>query len=164
MRLFSMKLHGSHTTNFHAKGFSLLEILIAVLILSIGLLGLAALHASSLKANHGAYHKSQATYLAYDIVDCMRANRPEVINGTYNQLLTSGIRATVNTLADADVNDWLTNVAGLLPGGDGAINCDAAGFCTVTVIWDIQREGGTAIPVGGGGSTTTQTFIFRTDV
>ncbi len=144
-------------------GFSLLEVLIAVLILSIGLLGLAALHATSLKANHGAYHKSQATYLAYDMVDRLRANRPQAINGSYNQVITDGNKAGT-TLADADVNDWLANTAGLLPSGDGAINCTAAGACTVTVVWNIAREGGTATTVANGGSATLQTFQFRTDV
>lgn len=160
MSLFSMKTHGNHYMNNRARGFSLLEILIAVLILSIGLLGLAALHASSLKLNHGAYHKSQATYLAYDIVDCMRANRPEAINGTYDQPIGNGTRAPENTLADTDVNDWLANVLAVLPQGDGAILCDATGRCQVDIFWNVEREGGTA----DGSSTTTQTFTFITDV
>ena len=141
------------------EGLSLLEILIAVLVLSIGLLGLAALHATSLKANHGAYHKSQATFLAYDMADRLRANRPQAINGSYNLALADGNRV-VNTLADADINDWLANLVALLPSGDGIINCNAAGVCTVTVQWDIQREGGTALDE----TVTTQSFAFQTSV
>ncbi len=142
-------------------GFSLLEVLISVLILSIGLLGLAALHASSLKANHGAFHKSQATFLAYDMVDRLRSNRPQAINGSYNQLMTAGDK-TGSTLAVNDVNDWLATINALLPSGDGSINCTAAGpgVCTVTVQWDISREGGTAT----GGSATLQNFVFTTDI
>ena len=159
MSAYSMKKHKNQYKKNQACGFSLLEILISVLILSIGLLGLAALHASSLKANHGAYQKSQATYLAYDIVDRMRANRPEAINGTYNLLLTdTGLTGT--TLAVTDVNTWLANVAGLLAGGDGAINCTAAGVCTVDVTWNVAREGGTA----ANPTVTTQQFRFITDV
>ncbi len=141
------------------SGLSLLEILIAVLVLSIGLLGLAALHATSLKANHGAYHKSQATFLAYDMADRLRANRPQAINGSYNLALADGTR-TVNTLADADINDWLGNLGTFLPSGDGIITCTAAGVCTVTVQWDIQREGGTALDQ----TVTTQSFVFQTSV
>lgn len=159
MSAFSMKKHKNHYKKNQACGFSLLEVLISVLILSIGLLGLAALQASSLKANHGAYQKSQATYLAYDIVDRMRANRPEAINGTYNLLLTdTGLSGS--TLAVTDVNTWLTNVAGLIPSGDGSIACTAAGRCTVVVTWNIAREGGTA----ANPTVTTQQFTFVTDV
>ena len=159
MNIVTMKILNKHINKRPAEGFSLLEVLIAVLILSIGLLGLAALHATSLKANHGAYHKSQATFLAYDMVDRLRANRPQAINGSYNQLITDGNK-TGTSLAVLDVNGWLANADALLPSGDGAINCTAAGACTVTVVWNIAREGGTAT----GSSTTLQTFQFRTDV
>lgn len=57
-----------------ATGFSLLEVLIALLVLSLGLLGLAALQVTSLKFNTESYYRTQATFLAYDIIDRMRAN------------------------------------------------------------------------------------------
>ena len=159
MRLIIMKKHPNQYKKNQTCGFSMLEILISILILSIGLLGLAALHATSLKANHGAYYKSQATFLAYDIVDRMRANRPEAINGSYNLLLTD-INLSGSTLAVTDVNSWLANVGGLLPTGDGSINCTAAGACTVVVTWDVQREGGTA----QNATVTTQQFTFQTSI
>ena len=56
------------------SGFSLIEVLVALLVLSIGLLGLAALQAQGLRFNHDAYVRTQATNLAYDIVDRMRVN------------------------------------------------------------------------------------------
>jgi type IV pilus assembly protein PilV len=154
-----MKYFNDKFTKNNSQGFSLLEVLIAVLILSIGLLGLAALHATSLKANHGAYHKSQATFIAYDMVDSLRANRPQAINGSYNQAIADGNKAGTS-LADTDVNNWLASASTLLPSGDGSINCTAAGACTVVVQWNIAREGGTA----DGSSATLQTFTFVTDV
>ena len=63
------------------SGFTLLEVLVALVILSIGLLGLAGLQAASLRYNHSSYLRSQATLIAYDIVDRMRANRQEALNG-----------------------------------------------------------------------------------
>ena len=54
------------------RGFSLMEVLIAMLVLAIGLLGLASLQAQSLKFNHESYVRSQATILAYEIMDRMR--------------------------------------------------------------------------------------------
>ncbi len=61
-------------------GFSLLEVLIAIVITSIGLLGLAGMQATGLRNNHSAYHRSQATVLAYDIADRMRSNAGTMIS------------------------------------------------------------------------------------
>jgi type IV pilus assembly protein PilV len=57
-----------------SEGFSMVEVLVSVLVLSIGLLGLAGLQASSLRNSQSAYFRSQATEMAYDIADRMRAN------------------------------------------------------------------------------------------
>ncbi len=58
-------------------GFTLIEVLIAMLVLAVGLLGLAGLQATSLRNNQSAYNRSQATQLAYDLADRMRANFTE---------------------------------------------------------------------------------------
>ncbi len=66
-----------HTTNFRGRGngFTLVEALVALLAPSIGLLGVAGLQLSGLRNNLSAAWRSQATYLSYDIIDRMRANR-----------------------------------------------------------------------------------------
>jgi len=56
-------------------GVTLLEVLIAVVILAIGFLGVAALQTQAVKATHSAAQKSEATMLAYLMLDAMRANR-----------------------------------------------------------------------------------------
>lgn len=61
-----------------AQGFTLLEVLIAVVVLSVGLLGLARLQTAGLRQNHSAFMRSQATMLAYDIIDRMRTNKGTV--------------------------------------------------------------------------------------
>ena len=55
-------------------GFTLIEVLIAMIVLAVGLLGLAGLQATSLRNNQSAYNRIKATQLAYDIADRMRAN------------------------------------------------------------------------------------------
>jgi len=65
----------------YLNGFTLLEVMISLLILSIGLLGIAALQANSLKTNHGAYQRTQAIFLAYDMMDRLRANRTAALAG-----------------------------------------------------------------------------------
>jgi len=65
-------------------GFTLLEVLIALLVLSIGLLGIGKLMMLSARANDSAYMRSQATALAYTMLDAMRANRQAAIVQGYD--------------------------------------------------------------------------------
>lgn len=65
-------------------GFSLIEVLVALLIFSLGLIGLAGLLVMSTQANHGAFVRTQATFLAQNMADRMRANVGEIWRGTYN--------------------------------------------------------------------------------
>ncbi|RLA09507.1 MAG: type IV pilus modification protein PilV, partial [Gammaproteobacteria bacterium] len=57
-----------------ARGFTLIEVMVTLLILSVGLLGLAGMIGQSLRFNQGGYTRSQSTFLAYEIIDAMRAN------------------------------------------------------------------------------------------
>lgn len=65
------------------RGFTLIEILVALLVLSFGLLGLAMLQSTGLRFNTDSYMRSQATILAYDLVDRMRANKAGSDAGNY---------------------------------------------------------------------------------
>lgn len=109
------------------SGFSLLEVLVAMLVLSIGLLGLAGLMASSMRNNQSAYHSTQATWLAYDILDRMRANSTGALAGAYSAANTLGSPADCSTeaptgsIAAQDIGGWKNMIACALPVGDGAI-------------------------------------------
>lgn len=126
----------------HLGGFTLLEVLIALMILSIGLLGLAALQANTLKVNHGALQRSQAIFLTYDMMDRLRANRTAALAGQCDIAL--GATLTGTDMCDTDVTDWQNNfVAEFLPAGVGSIDCTAtANVCVVTVQWDESRQSG----------------------
>lgn len=130
-----------------ASGISLIEMLIALLVLSFGLLGLAGLQAYSLRNNSGAYYRSIANALAYDIVDRMRANRAvAVAAGTgYNiTLATNKPAPSATDVRQQDQFEWLTAIE-TLPGGDGAILCNSGTrVCQVTVQWDDSRGAGVA--------------------
>ncbi len=126
----------------HLQGFTLLEVLIALLILSIGLLGIAALQANTLRLNHGAYQRTQAIFLAYDMMDRLRANRVAALAGQCNIALGATLAGT--SLCATDVTDWQDNfVATILPVGQGSIACNG-GVCVVTVQWDEGRQGGSS--------------------
>lgn len=66
------------------RGLSLLEILISVLVLSVGILGMATLQLQALKSNQSALTRTEATQYAYMITDMMRANRSAALLGQYN--------------------------------------------------------------------------------
>ena len=119
------------------RGFTLLEVLVAIVVMSIGLLGLAGLMASSLKNSHSAYQRTQATWLAYDALDRMRANRQIALAGGYN--LALGATPGGSALAAIDLGEWDTALANTLPAGDGSIAVAAGGAVRIVVQWNDAR-------------------------
>lgn len=129
-------------------GFTMLEVLVAMVVLSIGLLGLAGLQATGLRANHSAYLRSQASFLAYDILDIMRTDRAGSQSGNYDIAMGAAI-ATASSLAEVDA--WGSRVIASLPSGDAAIASAQATVgglqvtqVTITIQWDDTRAGGLA--------------------
>jgi type IV pilus assembly protein PilV len=123
-------------------GFTLLEILVSIVVLSIGLLGLAALQVVSLNNNQTAYYRAIATQQAYDMADRIRANRTGVTAGNYNALTTTIPTApdcmtnvcSAANMAIADHAQWNTNNQRLLPAGLGRVD-GAGGAFVITVLW-----------------------------
>ncbi len=125
-------------------GFTLIEVLIAMLVLAVGLLGLAGLQATSLKNNQSAYSRSQATQLAYDIIDRMRANVAGI--STYSTNVATVNANCLNTtgcipsdMAKNDLSEWTNAVSSTLPSGTGTI-ATAAGIYTITITWDDDHD------------------------
>ena len=129
----------------NSKGFTIIEVLVSMVILSVGVLGLGLLQIASMQNTHGGYLKSKATILAYDMVDSMRANNPAVTAGNYILALTQatpvavdcyGLQANCTTLqmATSDLNRWRNVIGIYLPAGSGQVNTvDIAGTTQVTV-------------------------------
>lgn len=128
----------------YSKGVSLIEVLVAVIILAFGLLGLAGLQSVSLRNNNSAMMRTQATYLAQDIIDRMRVNKTAAIDDmSYEQAMATA-KPTVAANSPQDVidrNAWLTSIETALPSGDGEINCDnATDVCEITIQWNDRRD------------------------
>lgn len=125
--------------NNRQRGFNLVEVLVALFVLSMGLLGLAMLQVQSLKFNTNAYFRAQATNLAYDIIERMRANPAAVAAGSYllpndsavsTALSTysacsgstcacgSGTQCTSANMATYDLGEWLNSISTVLPQGN----------------------------------------------
>jgi type IV pilus assembly protein PilV len=135
------------------RGFTLVEALVALLCLSIGLLGIAALQLTGLRANLGAGWRSQATYLSYDIVDRMRANRTAL--NSYN--VGYGAAPGGASTSDRDLQAWKTNLT-TLPAGDGMVVVDAINsLVTVTLKWNDRK--GDRSETGGDVEFVTQSRL-----
>lgn len=127
-------------------GFTLIEVLIALVILAVGLLGMATLMTSSLQSSQGAYRRSQASLMAYDIVERMRFNRDRAIT-TDDYTLTTSSSATSNPScgsggctpaqqAQKDLYEWRTALTAALPGATAAITRANDNQYQVTINWD----------------------------
>jgi type IV pilus assembly protein PilV len=117
-------------------GVSLIEVLVAVVVLSIGLLGLAGLQASGMRVGQSSFYRGQAALMAYDMVDRIRANSAGAKAGKYDRALSAADETDTNR-ALTDINDWMARVR-ILPGGQGAISISGA-VATVSIVWNDQR-------------------------
>ena len=120
-------------------GISLIEVLVAVVVLSIGLLGLAGLQASGMRVGQSSLYRSQAALLAYDMADRIRANAAAARAGKYNRALSAADETDPNNPARIDINNWMARVRAL-PGGKGGIDIPLnSAVATVTIVWNDQR-------------------------
>lgn len=125
------------------SGFSLLEALVTLLILSIGLMGLALLQAQGMHLNTSAYTRTQASILAGDIIDRMRLNAANAASYDTSSFspTPSSCSDTSAPSADNDRNCWYQLLRTSLPGGNGGIAVNS-GIVTITVSW-VERPGAT---------------------
>jgi type IV pilus assembly protein PilV len=136
----------THFSEKDQRGFTLVEVLVALVVLSIGLLGMAKMVMVSSHSNDSAYLRSQATALAYQAMDSMRANLTASTTNGYITPLNVMPAATVNcsavcdntTLALSDVYAWKQHLKNALPAGTGSITTSATFpvIATVVVQWD----------------------------
>lgn len=136
--------------NNNQSGFTLLEVLVAIVVISLGLLGLAGLQAATLRNNQIAYYRGIAIQQTYDMADRIRANQAGVAAGAYNNL-TATIPAdpdcvantcTAAQMAAADHSQWNNNNARMLPAGAGTVVSAAGGSFDITVSWNENTESG----------------------
>lgn len=124
------------------RGVSLLEVLIAVVVLAFGLLGLALLQTMNLRFTQSANHRTVATNLSYEVLDLVRANR--LLKRTYAEAgyVSGGAPNACAIAASFDpgpnIARWHCQVSQQLPGGESqiSVNGDVA---TVRIRWTDAR-------------------------
>jgi type IV pilus assembly protein PilV len=125
----------------HQGGFTLVESLVALIVLSVGMLGIAALYVESLSAGRIALQRTEAVTLASDMADRIRANRDGGLGyagggGVVCNPALAGA-SSFDTAAN-DASCWIADVAATLPAGLGSIAVDEATTprnYTITVSW-----------------------------
>ena len=147
------------------NGITMVEVLVTMIVIALGLLGQAALLTATLSNNNSAYMRSLATMLAYDIIDCMRANRIAASNGSY--ATDFGSTPSGGTVAGDDLLYWKSQLSSELSSGDGKVVVDGTGNTTITVRWDERNS----VPQSESGCASTPTdptplrcFITQTDL
>jgi type IV pilus assembly protein PilV len=123
------------------RGTTLVETLVALLVLSIGLLGVAALQVNALTTNSSAHMRSQASVLAYDLADRMRANRTAALktDATGYQVVY-GAPPSGTTLNALDLQNWKAALANTLPSGDGEMQL-VGNIAVIRVRWTDKTTG-----------------------
>ena len=152
------------------KGSSLIEVLVAIFVMSIGLLGMAGLTAASSSYNKLGQIRSTAMLLVSDYTDRARANLTGFDNAKYSKSVAYAYSTTLatesgctnastatcdsDTLAALDQTQWLNLLRRRLPGGDAYVvssytSANSERFMDIWVMWaEVGQAGGFAIATG----------------
>ena len=140
-----MKRFSNHGSSRAQRGVGLIEVMVAVLVLAVGMLGIAALQSITLKNASSSASRTQATLQIYSMMDIIRANRANL--GSYNtNVFADGSGSGAPGTMDGWLDGLKTTVA---PDARGRVVCFANNMtCTVGVQWsDENASGGTSDPV-----------------
>ncbi len=121
------------------RGVGLIEVMVAILVLAVGLLGIAALQATTLRSSQGSLERSQAVIQTYGILDSMRANTAAAAGGAYTIGMTC-VAPAAGTLALSDLRAWIQGFqAELGANACGQIEPRGGGLYRITIQWQDQR-------------------------
>lgn len=152
--------HG-HRINKCQRGVGLIEVLIALLVLSFGMLGMAGLQMWSLKYNQSAMQRGMAVVETHSIADAMRADRAAALSAEFD----IGLEAQPpggNSFAQRSLRTWRQNlITALGPDATGEVDCNGS-LCTILVRWDDTR--GTNTTPDADGNTARVRPVVRTVV
>lgn len=163
----------------HCAGLTLIEVMVAVLVLAVGLLGIAGLQSAALANNLISYQYTQASTLAQALIERMRANRQAVLDGSYLlaaaatpaaasvDCAASGVRCSPQQQAQWDLATLYAQLSAaantanlpagpraILPSGRLSVSCESGcgerALRVVTIYWDAARSGATGTACSDG--------------
>ncbi|AAY35784.1 type IV pilus modification protein PilV [Pseudomonas syringae] len=158
-------------TRYRQTGMTLIEVLVSVLILAIGLLGAAAIQLNALKYTDSSAMTSQASFIAYDMMDRIRANVDgnASANGSTNVLATYNLpnldaapAANLNKARDQDLFDFKDNIGNFArESGTGSIVVSDSTLVTITIGWSDNRAAGASNQATGSPAATPVPRSFQ---
>lgn len=148
-------------------GFSLIEVLISMLVIGFGLLGLAMMQTLSVRYAQSANYRTQATNLAYDLLDQIRANRAlasqftQINQASFAAVTGNGCSRVVDKFVTPaeSATRWKCQVRATLGGGAYAVVTQAGTETAVTIRWSDAHSA-----VGAVGNNSNGQVTVRTDL
>lgn len=122
----------------YQKGFSLIEVMISLVVISLGLMSLTNLETRSVNVSTAAYTETQSTLHLQEIVELLRANKASALSGELNTSLISfdGLSSGGTSIAEIDRYNWFNKLNNVLPGAMASINCGADSQCVLELQYD----------------------------
>lgn len=129
--------HAAPVLPRHQSGITLIEVLVAVLILAVGLLGAAVIQLNALKHTDSSRMISQASFIAYDMLDRVRANS----GADYSWGLSEGAppSTVTSSVRDLDLHDFEANILGFAGASAKGAVVVSGSKVTVSISWDDAR-------------------------
>jgi type IV pilus assembly protein PilV len=158
------------------RGATLIEVLVSVVVSSVGLLGLAGLMATTARVNQSAFQRTQVGLAAQALIESMHVNPVAVAQGRYNRAGSSVMAASVDcrkqacsvsARADYDVAQFHSELENTLPGAQTSLKCDPPaspaiaaniydGVCRMEIDWSER-----ALTKGGDPVPQSLAWVFR---
>lgn len=135
-----------HPTRTQQSGLGMIEILVALLILSVGLLGLAAMQVTATKMTTQSQQKTQAILLAQDMIERVRANHANAsaysgITVQSSDSCATDFSSAAGNVAANDAAEWTNSVRCLLADGRGVVRVNAANnTVSVRLFWETRMD------------------------
>ena len=142
-REISVNMTFKNKIETRVKGFTLVEVLIALVIMSVGMLGIAGLYVHSMQAGRTSLFRHQAITLAGDVADRIRANprggAGYMVAGVDKSCVDNTVTCTPAEMAQNDILAWKQQATGSLPSGDVTIlfdNSVSPSTYRITISWN----------------------------
>ncbi len=167
----------------HAEqgGFTLLEILVTIIVLAIGLLGIASLQNTSIKLSYDAYLRSQASLLSYDLMDRIRANQSPTATYAFNTVdgtsppaaftgdcyIDSSGQCNATQMAQSDIREWFDQAEEIFPDGKFKLENTATAPDTnyeITISWLDRYENEESTEISTDAKEKRGKFVFNFDL
>lgn len=162
-----------------SSGFTLLEVMVAMVIFSVGMLGLAGIQGIALKNNSTSYMRTIAAQQSYNMSDLLRSNIDPNgnIDTAFDNIVTAlgtapgknciadnqTTNCSESELADFDIYHWKLRLADELPSGRGKVT-ESADVYTIIIMWDEDRTGVTGEGCGGVSTVDLNCYTIQVQV